>query len=1472
MFGQSVATAAAAAPAPPAAAPAPARATADPEPCSGEAATEAAATAMAVRCGIAVEALDQRTETAQVFAQPDGTLNARLHSGPERFQDGSGWHDVDLKLESKPDGSVVPHAHPRGLALSGSNISIGVADLASMRTGAAGNAQRVGLTWTGSLPVPVLDGNKATYVDALPGIDLEVTVSPSGFEQFVIVKSAAALPRLADVRLGLDAADLNPVAESTGGFRLVDDLGQTVLAAPTPRMWDAAKDSESGMPAQVSSVNVEVLAPPSAGESHPLKLSPDPAWLSAPARLFPITIDPGLFSDNDTYVRRNEPNSSFFGSSELLLGTSNGGGNTARSYLRWYYDAIYGARIFSGTLRIWEHHAYSCRAAEWQLWSAGYIGPSTTWNNAPGPLTHYHSSSETRGHPNCSSDYWVSIGATNFLQDIANAQYPYITMLLKAANEGHNDGWKRFNSADAGSNRPFLEINYTRPPTTNNVKVAGDCVSSCNSPTTVRVLTPRLQATVADPEGTALTVNFELWNAARTALVASTQFSGVASGSTPTWTTPALANNTQYHLRVLSKDSPGADSGWSGWSTFTTNTAGPSTPSNVAAAGDCYNSCASPAMLRNARPIFSASVAHPFNDTLTVDFEVWNAGKTAIVTSGSKTSVAPGTSTTWQPAANLAQNQQMHLRVKSTDSYTRVSSWSVWYTFTTDITAPVLPVVSSTLYPEKTTGTYHGGVGIPAVFSLSPNGSADVVQYQWKLNGGSVTLVSVAAGAAANVTITPATDLEQLLQVQTVDTAGWTSGWKDYRFLVRSQAVDAAYWKLDGNTASATGGSSYTGVLSGGPAFEDSVINPANPAGSGKGLRLDGTDDYMSGPTTISTDHPAGFSVSAWVKPSVLTGYRTVVAQQGRNTYAFRLYYRPESNQWCFGLRPADDTASGTLIACSSLTPQTGVWTHLTGVYDPVAAKIRLYVNGGPANGFVPGTVSETSAPAVMWRASGSWQVGRTDGGTYFGGVVDEVRAYQRMLPEVEARHLFIACWSGSCPQVPVAADPVKECVNKTAPMCVGEWRFDEGTGATAADTSEQENTATLSGSAAWTSAGYNTSTGITLDGTTGYATTARPAVLTEQSYSLSVWVKPDALTHDMRIMNQAGTDASALVLSYTHGDGRWRFSTTSHDGTTFTWHVASANVAAKAGVWTHLVAVYDSNARQLRLYVNGLLSATKSNAASRPTAPGQTTFIGGVSFGDVFDGTLDLVRTYQGALSDTQVAQLFVEQLAPPKLVTWWELEEFGSPTVDDLSPRNNDGTLSATGATWTEDGNQGTAVTLDGVSGSIQTAGPAIVTTDSFSVSTWVRLSRTPAGTWTVLAQDGTTVSGFYLGVRQKTTGGPYHWTFQMHTTDAAGPTARTDSINPIAAADVGAWVHLIGVYDAVRGEIRLYVNGVPQLTVPRATTPWQATGPLTVGRARYNGGPVDFFPGTVDAVRAYQGALTDAQALKVFQGLDI
>ena len=74
-------------------------------------------------------------------------------------------------------------------------------------------------------------------------------------------------------------------------------------------------------------------------------------------------------------------------------------------------------------------------------------------------------------------------------------------------------------------------------------------------------------------------------------------------------------------------------------------------------------------------------------------------------------------------------------------------------------------------------------------------------------------------------------------------------------------------------------------------------------------------------------------------------------------------------------------------------------------------------------------------------------------------------------------------------------------------------------------------------------------------------------------------------------------------------------------------------------------------------------------------------------------------------------------------------------------------------------------------------------------------------------------------------------------------------------------GEWTHLAGVYDLAKGELRIYVNGAATAApLPPGWSPWQATGSLRIGRAKWSGRATDQWPGAIDDVNVYTGVRTD------------
>ena len=234
----------------------------------------ASARTIAALEGEQVEVVGERTPTSSTWVNPDGTLTQGQAPAPVWVRTGAGdgttsadWAAVDLALEKKDDGSIAPKAHPADLVLAGAGVPASGAWLGM--TG--GDGRSVGLQWTDRLPEPRLEGPRAVYPDARPGMDLVIEATPSGYEQFFVLTKKPAAGAKPDLSLTVTADGLAAETTPEGGVAFRDPSGEVVAASGTPQVWDAAVDGERQHP----------ITEPRTDEGTRLSLAPRPEWKSA---------------------------------------------------------------------------------------------------------------------------------------------------------------------------------------------------------------------------------------------------------------------------------------------------------------------------------------------------------------------------------------------------------------------------------------------------------------------------------------------------------------------------------------------------------------------------------------------------------------------------------------------------------------------------------------------------------------------------------------------------------------------------------------------------------------------------------------------------------------------------------------------------------------------------------------------------------------------------------------------------------------------------------------------------------------------------------------------------------------------------------------------------------------------------------------------------------------------------------------
>jgi len=746
----------------------------------------------------------------------------------------------------------------------------------------------------------------------------------------------------------------------------------------------------------------------------------------------------------------------------------------------------------------------------------------------------------------------------------------------------------------------------------------------------------------------------------------------------------------------------------------------------------------------------------------------------------------------------------------------------------TPVTVP--PGITAGLYQAD--GRWHGGVGVPGTFTFDSAGVADIDHFVYGWSDPPTTPVDAdALGGKATVTLLPPGDKPRTLFVRSVDRAGNQSPNATLHFYVRPGSGPLAQYSFEGNAQDTAYLGDRDGTTTGGASYA--------PGAVGSALTLDGTG-YVTTSTTVRTD--VSFSVSAWAKINPGAGAEAIVSQDGTTFAGFDLWYRPDNGgRWVFAMADPNATQGAADLVWSSATAQTNTWTQLTGVYDAPANQLRLYVNGELA-----GKAAKTVPPK---NATGPVRIGRTMWDSHpdvdhLHGAVDEVKIYDRVLGDAE----------------------IQSAVNRDN-VQVGNWRFDDGSGTTAENALPGGGKAVLQGGAHFIANGA-VNGAVQLDNPNDLVQTDGPVVRTDQSFSVALWARldqapPDSVAGISTVLAQDGDVNSAFVLGYRNNPGGpwWEFYTFGADAVTRTGDSAvHSGPIAKLGEWTHLAAVYDAAAGQIRIYVNGVLAGTAVHNggfnALGPLIVGRNK--DGNRVGNWWKGAVDEVRGYNRVLTQDEIRGIVSGDAVT--LAKW----KFDGSTVDS-SPRGVTANA-VNGVTYTAGQSSmptssDLAVRLDAAAQSWVDA-PHVVDADrGFSVAAWAKVDKATV-TQTVVSEDGSTVSGFKLQARDDGA-----WAFTMPGADsmsAKWDTAAGGSIQ------IGQWTHLVAVYDGSAQQIQLYVNGVLAATAAH-TQSWNPAGGLQVGRAKADGGPAEYLTGAVDDVSVYGRALFVAE-IQTMSGRDL
>lgn len=555
--------------------------------CAAPAVDAAAASAAARRCGRRVEILGLRSETAQVFANPAGTLTLVESAVPQRVRraDGS-WTPISTALRLQPDGSLTPAAAGASVRLSGG----GDGPLASL----GGPAGTLWLSWPSPLPAPAADDDTAVYRSVLPGVDLRVRATANGFSTVLVVadRAAASNPALRHVRYGWRAPGMALRPRADGGLDLVDPAGGLAGGAEPATMWDSSADGGPAGPgaARQAAIRIEV-------DGTALVVSPEPATLADPSLRYPLYIDPSFFAGASPWYYADSSNSDRT-DGIARVGNNPDGSGIYRSYFAFDTRALAGTHVSSATFRSTLIHSWACASTTVDLYRAdnlgagnggrvGWSGPALRdWVNEQSGHAHKPS-----GGAGCvddpQPDMVMNFGGalTGIVQAHASSRDSTMTFALSTRRsdgsaEGTTSLWKKFSP---GSTALIVDFdNFPLAPAGLAMRPAGPCASGASRPVLNATSGVALSAYLSDPDGGNLVGRFS-WKAVGGPDPGTALSPTASQGSGTRFTTasgiPAasLVDGQSYAWRVQGDD--GAVTGpFSPWCEFTVDDTAPAGP------------------------------------------------------------------------------------------------------------------------------------------------------------------------------------------------------------------------------------------------------------------------------------------------------------------------------------------------------------------------------------------------------------------------------------------------------------------------------------------------------------------------------------------------------------------------------------------------------------------------------------------------------------------------------------------------------------------------------------------------------------------------------------------------------------------------------------------------------------------------------------------------------------------------------
>ncbi|WP_421379616.1 DNRLRE domain-containing protein [Bacillus salacetis] len=403
------------------------------------------------------EVKDSRTANGSTFVNSDLSYTTDIHTGAVHYKDSQGkYHPIENKLKK------IDEKDKKGFKYKSDKNQFSVefaekvkknSELVSISFGKEKlgfilqNAQREADV--------ELEENNVLYKNVFNDTDIKYSLLPDGLKEDIVLHSKDSQSEFTFDIIG------SLIAKQSGkNIEFYNNENKMIWVMTPPFMEDAK---------EVFSHDIEYTLVESSNKKQSIQLKIDKEFINDPDRAFPILVDPtvnlgGSASNTlDSYVMQDYPSYNYYTSTDLRTGYADSTGVT-RSYMDFtnslpnlngglLVKAELKAYRFSNGYNTINTNLYAQRVSS--SWGVNTV----TWNNQPSiDTTKTYGSTAVNGTLG-----WATLNITELVDKWYDGTANH-GVVLRSTSEGTLGTYRKYNSAEASSNKPYLAVTYSGPP------------------------------------------------------------------------------------------------------------------------------------------------------------------------------------------------------------------------------------------------------------------------------------------------------------------------------------------------------------------------------------------------------------------------------------------------------------------------------------------------------------------------------------------------------------------------------------------------------------------------------------------------------------------------------------------------------------------------------------------------------------------------------------------------------------------------------------------------------------------------------------------------------------------------------------------------------------------------------------------------------------------------------------------------